>query len=95
MRLGVKVIHCAERDTQVADPRKRRFEFVNTWSVDGFIGEGSQPCELGWGSHEKHFPPDGQAARVRLQGRDLSDAARRIGESALVDADSKASTTAC
>jgi homospermidine synthase len=60
MRLGVKVIHCAERDTQQADPRKRRFEFVNTWSVDGFIGEGSQPCELGWGSHEKHFPPDGK-----------------------------------
>ena len=60
MRLGVKVIHCAERDTQVAAPRKRRFEFVNTWSVDGFIGEGSQPCELGWGSHEKHFPPDGK-----------------------------------
>src|SRR6476660_3550472 len=33
MRLGVKTIHCAERDTQVAHPRKRRFEFVNTWSV--------------------------------------------------------------
>ena len=60
MELGVKVIHCAERDTQVANPGKRRFEFVNTWSVDGFIGEGSQPCELGWGSHEKHFPPDGR-----------------------------------
>jgi homospermidine synthase len=60
MRLGVKVIHCAERDTQVAQPRKRRFEFVNTWSVDGFIGEGSQPCELGWGSHERHFPRDGK-----------------------------------
>ncbi|HEX2825502.1 MAG TPA: saccharopine dehydrogenase C-terminal domain-containing protein [Burkholderiales bacterium] len=60
MELGVKTIHCAERDTQVADPRKRRFEFVNTWSVDGFIGEGSQPCELGWGSHEKHFPHDGR-----------------------------------
>ena len=60
MELGVKTIHCAERDTQVADPRKHRFEFVNTWSVDGFIGEGSQPCELGWGSHEKHFPPDGR-----------------------------------
>jgi homospermidine synthase len=58
--LGVKTIHCAERDTQVADPGKHRFEFVNTWSVDGFIGEGSQPCELGWGSHEKHFPPDGK-----------------------------------
>jgi homospermidine synthase len=60
MELGVKSIHCSERDTQVASPRKRRGEFVNTWSVDGFIGEGSQPCELGWGSHEQHFPPDGR-----------------------------------
>ncbi|MBI4194451.1 MAG: homospermidine synthase [Betaproteobacteria bacterium] len=60
MKLGVKTIHCSERDTQAADPRKRRWEFVNTWSVDGFIGEGSQPCELGWGTHEKHFPPDGR-----------------------------------
>jgi homospermidine synthase len=58
MELGVKVIHCSERDTQRANPGKQRFEFVNTWSVDGFIGEGSQPCELGWGSHEKHFPPE-------------------------------------
>jgi homospermidine synthase len=60
MKLNVKVIHCAERDTQVANPRKQHREFVNTWSVDGFIGEGSQPCELGWGSHEKHFPSDGK-----------------------------------
>ena len=60
MKLGVKTIHCSERDTQVANPGKRRFEFVNTWSVDGFIGEGSQPCELGWGTHERHFPPDGK-----------------------------------
>lgn len=60
MQLNIKSIHCSERDTQVAHPRKRRGEFVNTWSVDGFIGEGSQPCELGWGSHEKHFPPDGK-----------------------------------
>jgi homospermidine synthase len=59
MELGVKSVHCSERDTQYALPRKKPGEFVNTWSVDGFIGEGSQPCELGWGSHEKHFPPEG------------------------------------
>jgi len=59
-KLGVKVIHIAERDTQKAVPAKRRGEFVNTWSVDGFTGEGCQPAELGWGSHEKHFPPDGR-----------------------------------
>lgn len=60
MRLGVKSVHCSERDSQVANPGKRRFEFVNTWSVDGFVGEGAQPCELGWGSHERHFPQDGK-----------------------------------
>ena len=58
--LGVKVIHIAERDTQVAAGRpKTRGEFVNTWSIDGFTGEGCQPAELGWGSHEKALPADG------------------------------------
>jgi homospermidine synthase len=60
MKLGIKVIHCAERDTQVAEPRKQRNEFANTWSVDGFVSEGRQPAELGWGTHEKHFPHDGK-----------------------------------
>ncbi len=58
-KLDVKVIHVAERDTQVSPVRKRVDEFVNTWSVDGFVSEGCQPCELGWGSHERHFPTDG------------------------------------
>ena len=59
-QLGVKVIHIAERDTQVATVPKEPGEFVNTWSVDGFVSEGSQPAELGWGTHEKHFPRDGK-----------------------------------
>ncbi|MPZ43039.1 MAG: homospermidine synthase [Betaproteobacteria bacterium] len=58
-RIGMKVVHVAERDTQFAIPQKRPDEFVNTWSVDGFVGEGAQPAELGWGSHERHFPQDG------------------------------------
>jgi homospermidine synthase len=57
-RLEVKVIHIAERDTQVSSRRKERGEFVNTWSVNGFIGEGLQPSELGWGTHERHMPAD-------------------------------------
>jgi homospermidine synthase len=57
--LGVRAIHVAERDSQVASKRKVPGEFVNTWSVDGFVGEGFQPAELGWGSHERHFPADG------------------------------------
>ncbi len=58
--LGVKVIHIAERDTQIANTPKQRGEFVNTWSIDGFIGEGCQPAELGWGTHETALPPDGK-----------------------------------
>jgi homospermidine synthase len=56
--LDVKVMHIAERDTQVATAPKKPGEFVNTWSIDGFVGEGSQPAELGWGTHERHFPDD-------------------------------------
>ena len=59
-KLGVKVVHIAERDTQVASQPKRVGEFVNTWSIDGFVSEGCQPAELGWGSHEKALPPDGR-----------------------------------
>ena len=58
-RLGVKVIHIAERDTQTASYAKQPGEFVNTWSIDGFVGEGCQPAELGWGTHEKTLPADG------------------------------------
>jgi homospermidine synthase len=58
--LEVKVIHIAERDTQVATVPKRVGEFVNTWSIDGFVGEGCQPAELGWGTHENHLPEDGR-----------------------------------
>jgi homospermidine synthase len=56
--LDVKVIHIAERDTQISRKRKERGEFVNTWSVDAFVDEGLQPAELGWGSHERHWPAD-------------------------------------
>jgi homospermidine synthase len=57
--LEIKVIHIAERDTQIAKRRKQRDEFVNTWSVAGFLSEGLQPAELGWGTHERHVPKDG------------------------------------
>jgi homospermidine synthase len=59
-KLGVKVMHVAERDTQVPSVPKRVGEFVNTWSVDGFVGEGMQPAELGWGAHEKQLPANGR-----------------------------------
>ncbi|MFZ9359955.1 MAG: saccharopine dehydrogenase C-terminal domain-containing protein [Candidatus Nanopelagicales bacterium] len=54
--LGVKVIHIAERDTQITDKPKKVDEFVNTWSVEGFYEEGIAPAEIGWGTHEKELP---------------------------------------
>ncbi|MCZ0737204.1 homospermidine synthase [Phreatobacter sp. AB_2022a] len=55
-KVGVKGIHIAERDTQRARQPKPPRVFVNTWSVEGFISEGLQPAELGWGTHEKWLP---------------------------------------
>jgi homospermidine synthase len=57
--LGVRGVHVAERDTQVGRRPRPRGVFVNTWSVEGFLAEGFQPAELGWGSHERWFPPNG------------------------------------
>lgn len=58
--LGVKGIHIAERDTQRARLPKPRQVFVNTWSVEGFVSEGLQPAELGWGTHERWMPENGR-----------------------------------
>jgi len=59
-RLDVRAIHVSERDSQRADRHKAQGEFVNTWSVEAFASEGLQPAELGWGTHERRFPADGQ-----------------------------------
>ncbi|CAM3127897.1 homospermidine synthase [Cupriavidus taiwanensis] len=57
-QLDIRTIHIAEQDTQIGDRRKAPNEFINTWSVDAFIEEGMQPAELGWGTHERHWPAD-------------------------------------
>ncbi len=56
MELGVKVIHCSERDTQITNKPKQINEFVGTWSIEGLREEGTAPAEMGWGTHEKEFP---------------------------------------
>ena len=55
-KLGVKVIHCSERDTQITDKPKEVDEFVGTWSIEGLREEGTAPAEMGWGTHEKKLP---------------------------------------
>lgn len=59
-RVGVKGIHISERDTQRSKKSKPMNNFVNTWSVEGFVSEGMQPAELGWGTHEKWMPENGR-----------------------------------
>jgi homospermidine synthase len=59
-KAGVKGLHIAERDTQAAFHPKPMDVFVNTWSVEGFLSEGMQPAELGWGTHEKWVPENGR-----------------------------------
>jgi homospermidine synthase len=56
MKLGVRVIHCSERDTQITDRPKEVDEFANTWSVEGFREEGVATAEMGWGTHEQELP---------------------------------------
>jgi homospermidine synthase len=63
-RVGVKGIHIAERDTQRAVHPKPTNTFWNTWSVDGFVSEGLQPAELGWGTSETWMPETGREHEV-------------------------------
>ncbi len=55
-KLGVKVIHCSERDTQITNRPKEVNEFVGTWSIEGLREEGTAPAEMGWGTHERRLP---------------------------------------
>ena len=58
--LGVKVVHIAERDTQIMSEPKQKNEFVNTWSCEGFWAESRAPAEMGWGTHEYKNPVGGK-----------------------------------
>jgi homospermidine synthase len=70
--VGIKVIHCSERDSQVSSSPKQVDEFVGTWSIVGLREEGIAPAELGWGTHEKelpahaHVPPEGPKNEIVL-----------------------------
>lgn len=46
-KLGVLSLLCTEIDTQVPKLKKQRGEFVNTWSVEGFISEGDEVVQIG------------------------------------------------
>jgi homospermidine synthase len=72
MAVGVKVVHCSERDTQISCQPKQVDEFVGTWSIEGLREEGTAPAEMGWGTHEKEvpdlawFPPEEPKNQIML-----------------------------
>jgi homospermidine synthase len=58
--LDLRLIQIAEYDSQQSIRVRQTDQFLNTWSVAGFLAEACQPAELGWGTHEKDWPVDGR-----------------------------------
>lgn len=56
-QLDIHGVQIAERDSQARALPRPDGIFVNTWSVEGFMSEGLQPAELGWGTKERWTPP--------------------------------------
>jgi homospermidine synthase len=54
--LDIRVIQIAEHDSQREAQARGAGEFVNTWSVPGFIAECLQHAEIGFGTHEPVLP---------------------------------------
>ena len=56
-KLGIRVIHCSEIDTQVVTSNTLvKDKFYNTWSCVGLIDETFDGIELAVGTHEKEIP---------------------------------------
>jgi homospermidine synthase len=51
--LTLRVIHCSERDTQIPEQVKPENVFWNTWGSYSLYGEGVDPIQIGWGTHEQ------------------------------------------
>jgi homospermidine synthase len=51
-RLGLRVLHIAEKDTQQPKRARPPKHFYNTWSAVGLIAEALDPVQLGLGTHE-------------------------------------------
>lgn len=78
-RLGVRVVHLSECDTQDDGLPLAQGQFASTWSALGFYHEVYvQRAEIGWGLHEPAAPPGaqklacGQAPILALGGNGAS-----------------------
>lgn len=61
--LNITTIQISERDTQASNRPKKQGEFINTWSIDGFVDELMQPAEYSKGTFEKHRLKGGREHR--------------------------------
>lgn len=50
--MQLRVVHCSERDTQLAKMARKQGEFMNTWGPYSFWAEGIDPIQIGIGTHE-------------------------------------------
>jgi homospermidine synthase len=56
-KLGIRVIHCSEIDTQVVTSNTLvKDKFYNTWSCVGLFDEAYEGIEIAVGTHEKEIP---------------------------------------
>ncbi len=55
---NVIALHIAEQDTQRSAKKHLENEYVNTWSIDGFLEEATENVGFAWGSHEMDPPED-------------------------------------
>ena len=56
-KLGIRVIHCSEIDTQVVTSNTLvKDKFYNTWSCVGLIDESYEEIELAVGTHDEEIP---------------------------------------
>jgi len=55
-QLGVVTLHIAEKDSQHSKVARQTDEYVNTWSIPGFLDEASEYAGFAWGTHESELP---------------------------------------
>ncbi len=57
-KLGLRVVHISERDSQITNKPKKFKEYVNTWSSNAisWYDEAFSFLEISWGTHEKNTP---------------------------------------
>ena len=53
---SIRAIHISERDTQFSNMPRQLNEYINTWSIEGFLEESAENAVFAWGSHEEEIP---------------------------------------